>query len=128
MSRAWLIGALALSAVVGAFAQERPAIARRWQAPRTAADRRTPLADDPGILAGGRKLFQERCASCHADDGRGGRGVDLTDARTRAQTDGELFWKVTSGSARRGMPTFSFLSEAQRWQLVIAIRHLEPSH
>ena len=36
--------------------------------------------------------------------------------------DGTLFWKVSSGNARQGMPPFSYLPEAQRWQLVLWLR------
>ena len=43
----------------------------------------------------------------------------------QAQTDGALFWKIASGNTRRGMPTFSYLPEPQRWQLVLALRGLQ---
>ena len=45
------------------------------------------------------------------------------DAAVQAQTDGALFWKLGSGNARAGMPTFSFLPEPQRWQLVLHMRN-----
>jgi mono/diheme cytochrome c family protein len=37
-------------------------------------------------------------------------------------TDGELFWKMTTG--RSPMPPWSQLSDTQRWQLVNYIRSL----
>jgi hypothetical protein len=43
------------------------------------------------------------------------------------QSDGVLFWKITTGNTRRGMPTFSFLPESQRWQLVLHIHRLAPT-
>ncbi|HYU78073.1 MAG TPA: hypothetical protein VEK56_03750 [Vicinamibacterales bacterium] len=36
----------------------------------------------------------------------------------QAQGDGALFWKISSGNTRAGMPSFGFLPEAQRWQVV----------
>lgn len=93
-----------------------------WVAPPAAAAKTNPLADRPDAEAGGRKLFAKRCATCHGD-GRGtSKGPDLTTADVQGQTDGELFWKISSGNTRTGMPAFSFLPESQRWQLVLHIR------
>jgi len=95
----------------------------KWTAPAEAAQRANPLANRPDAEAGGRKLFLQRCASCHGDDARGGdKGPDLTAADVQAQSDGALFWKITHGNTRTGMPTFSFLPEIQRWQLVLHVR------
>jgi len=96
-----------------------------WMAPAEASSRRNPLASRPETAAGGRKLFAQRCSSCHGDDGRGSdRAPDLTVADVQAQTDGVLFWKISGGNARTGMPAFSFLPEPQRWQLVMCVREL----
>jgi hypothetical protein len=40
----------------------------------------------------------------------------------QSQSDGELYWKISSGNTRRGMPSFSFLPELERWQLVLLVR------
>jgi hypothetical protein len=39
-------------------------------------------------------------------------------------TDGVLFWKITNGNSRRGMPSFSGSPEMQRWQIVPYLRTL----
>jgi len=44
----------------------------------------------------------------------------------QVQSDGALYWKITGGNTRGGMPTFSFLPELQRWQLVMHLRTLAP--
>ena len=94
-----------------------------WTAPPEAAARANPLANWPETVAGGQKLFHQRCASCHLENARGGsRAPDLTQSVVQAQSDGVLFWKITSGNTREGMPTFSFLPELQRWQLVQHLR------
>ena len=94
-----------------------------WLAPDDAASKSNPLANRPGAEAGGRKIFHERCATCHGEDARGTtKGPDLAQPAVQAQTDGALFWKISGGNSRQGMPTFSFLPEAQRWQLVLHLR------
>jgi len=93
--------------------------------PAEASSRNNPLASRPETAAGGRKLFAQRCSTCHGDDGGGtDRAPDLTGAPVQTQSDGALFWKITGGNARTGMPTFSFLPELQRWQLVMYVRQL----
>ena len=94
-----------------------------WAAPPGAAARPNPLAGRPETAAGGAKLFRSRCAGCHGADGRGTtKGPDLVDPLVQAQTDGALFWKMSGGNSRGGMPAFSFLPETQRWQLVLHLR------
>lgn len=94
-----------------------------WRAPAHATSRTNPLAGRPEIAAGGRKLFDERCSSCHGDDRRGTpKAPDLLEAAVQAQTDGELFWKLTTGNSHTGMPSFSFLPALQRWQIVMHLR------
>ncbi len=96
-----------------------------WTAPSKAAAKSNPLADQPALVAGGRKLYAQRCTSCHGDEGRGtDRGPSLEAADVQAQADGEFFWKITTGNTHGGMPSFSFLPEAQRWQLVMHLRAL----
>ena len=38
---------------------------------------------------------------------------------------GALFWRMSNGNSRKGMPSFSSFPEAQRWQLVLYIRSLK---
>jgi mono/diheme cytochrome c family protein len=97
----------------------------KWSAPADTAAKQNPLAGRADAQAGGRKLFQERCTSCHAEDGRGtSKGPDLTQSDVQSESDGALFWKITTGNTREGMPTFSYLPALQRWQLVLRLRSL----
>ena len=52
--------------------------------------------------------------------------ADLQLPVVQEQSDGVLFWKITNGNARKGMPSFSKLPELQRWQIVLYIRTLKP--
>jgi mono/diheme cytochrome c family protein len=94
-----------------------------WVAPPAAGLRGNPLQNRPEAAAGGGKLFEQRCTTCHGEDGRGtSKAPDLTQPEVQAQSDGALFWKISSGNTHAGMPAFSFLPEPQRWQLVLHLR------
>ena len=94
-----------------------------WVAPSKDALNVNPLATRTGAVAGGRKLFRQHCSTCHGEGARGStKAPDLTQSDVQAQTDGALFWKISGGNSRQGMPAFSFLPEPQRWQLVLHVR------
>ena len=96
-----------------------------WQAPSDAVSEANPLADRPELAAGGRKLFRRHCATCHANDGKGLKNAaDLQLDVVQQQTDGVLYWKITNGNPRRGMPSFSSIPDLQRWQIVLYLRSL----
>jgi mono/diheme cytochrome c family protein len=127
------LGVLLLGAVV-ALAQAdrskaRNAVDSRFdyaelaKAPDKARRRPNPLAGDETAAAGGRKLFEQHCAECHGPTGGGGKKApSLIVPEVQEATPGALFWVLTNGVVRRGMPVWSKLPEAQRWQLV---RYLE---
>jgi mono/diheme cytochrome c family protein len=99
-----------------------------WKAPANAAARANPLAGKPALAAGGRKLFNRECVECHGEDAKGlekKHSANLHLEVVQDQTNGTLFWKITNGNPDRGMPSFSKLPEAQRWQLVLYIRTLK---
>jgi mono/diheme cytochrome c family protein len=100
-----------------------------WHAPADAASRPNPLATRLEAASGGRKLFLRNCAECHGKAGTGieaKHSADLQLLEVQQQTDGVIFWKITNGNARRGMPSFSKLPDLQRWQIVLYIRTLKP--
>lgn len=93
--------------------------------PAKAAGRRNPLASDPEALAAGAKLFELHCAECHGANASGGKkGPSLRAEQVQQATPGTLFWLLTNGVVRKGMPVWSRLPEPQRWQLVSYIRSL----
>lgn len=114
-----------LATIAAPASQSRPVRPRDpdWVAPTSQAEKINPLADRPETSAGGRKLFHQRCSVCHGEDARGTvRGPNLRSASVQQQGDGSLFWKISSGDTRTGMPTFSFLPPEQRWQIVMYVR------
>lgn len=97
-----------------------------WLPPDSAAARKNPLADNKNTTGGGAKLFQRHCAVCHGAEGTGlKKAANFTMDVVQAQSAGTLFWKITNGNADHGMPSFSQLPEAQRWQLVLFLRTLK---
>jgi putative copper resistance protein D len=77
-------------------------------------------------------LYATHCAVCHGrggkGDGPGGAGLprlpaDLTAPHTGQHTAGDLFWWISHGIPRTGMPSFGeTLSEDERWDLINLLR------
>jgi mono/diheme cytochrome c family protein len=95
------------------------------KAPEKARAKKNPLEADRDAVAAGSNLFEQHCAECHGDSADGGRkGPSLRVPEIQSATDGALFWLLTNGVVRRGMPVWSKLPEPQRWQLVAFIKSL----
>jgi len=132
------LGALLLGAVL-ALAQADGSKARNAadsrfdyaelaKAPEKARSRRNPLAGEETAVAGGKKLFEQHCAACHGLNGEGGKKApSLLVPEVQDATPGALFWVLTNGVVRRGMPVWSKLPEAQRWQMVSYLETLKTS-
>jgi mono/diheme cytochrome c family protein len=73
---------------------------------------------------GGKKVFQKLCASCHMF-GTGQKERNLEDQVVQQESDGALFWKISTGNSRSGMPGYGSLPDKQRWRLVLYIRSLD---
>jgi mono/diheme cytochrome c family protein len=111
--------------VAGKGSEQRHDYAELSKAPDKARMRRNPIEGDANGVAAGRKLFEQHCAECHGATGEGGKKAPSLSAREiQEATPGTLFWLLTNGVVRRGMPVWSKLPEAQRWQLVMYLRTL----
>lgn len=98
------------------------------KAPPKAAVRRNPLESDPDSVAAGAKLFILHCAECHGANADGGKkGPSLRAEEVQQAAPGTLFWLLTNGVVRKGMPVWSRLPEPQRWQLVSYVKSLGTS-
>jgi mono/diheme cytochrome c family protein len=126
------IGALSIPLLWGQKGSSAPAwkndanvYAELTKAPKKAVTRRNPLAEDPDAVAAGANLFDQHCAECHGEMAEGGRkGPSLRADPVQQATPGTLFWILTNGVVRRGMPVWSKLPEPQRWQLVSYLKSL----
>jgi mono/diheme cytochrome c family protein len=91
--------------------------------PSTAAALVNPYEGNSDAVKAGRKLFLRYCAECHGKDlGGHGKIPALDSRRVGAAPPGELFWFVTNGNLRRGMPAWAGLPEQQRWQIVTYLK------
>lgn len=107
---------------------DRSVYSELLKAPKNAVRRRNPLEGDPDAAAAGAKLFELRCAECHGQTAGGGRkGPSLRAEEVQRSTPGTLFWILTNGVVRRGMPVWSKLPEPQRWQIVTYLKSLGPA-
>ena len=97
------------------------------------------LRNDPAQLTVGRRLFLEKCASCHgrSGEGRSARAgsfqppaPDFTERVYQQVDPAYLFWRIETGKTvepyrTQGsvMPAWAMhLSEQQMWQLVAFLR------
>jgi len=91
-----------------------------------------PVPTSAESLAQGEYLYQINCLVCHGKDGRGDgpvgqkfktkSPVDLHEAYTQDQADGQLFFTLTRGRAL--MPFYrDALSIEERWHIINYIKH-----
>ncbi len=98
------------------------------KAPDKASAQPNPLENNPDAVPAGAKLFSLHCAQCHGEAAQGShRAPSLLARPVRQATPGTLFWVLTNGVVRRGMPVWSKLPEPQRWQIVSFLKSLTPA-
>ena len=124
-----LASALGLAAVItmtGFATAQGP-----WTAPAGEKDKKNPAPADAKTIEQGRKVAQINCVTCHGAKGKGDgaaavalnpKPADWTSKTVQDDSDGELFWKITTG--RGAMPAWRHLPEPDRWALVRYIRTL----
>jgi mono/diheme cytochrome c family protein len=96
-----------------------PVYAALAEAPESARTRSNPFAGDAREAAAGGKLYEQHCSECHgAKAGGTRRGPSLLDKDVQQAAPGAVFWILTNGVVRQGMPVWSKLPEPERWQIV----------
>jgi cytochrome c oxidase cbb3-type subunit 2 len=94
-------------------------------APEKARARKNPFAGDPIAVAAGGKLFAQHCSECHGKNAGGSmRGANLRSDEVRQASAGTIFWILSNGVVRQGMPVWSKLPEPERWQIVTFLQSL----
>jgi mono/diheme cytochrome c family protein len=112
---------------------ENGMIKQHWQAPAEARDLSNPYKDNPDAAKLGQFYYNQRCVDCHGQRGYGNgfmsqtfkpKPTNLASKVVQANTDGELFWKITNG--RSPMPANRVrFTDDQRWYIVAFLRTLK---
>ncbi|MGB9407122.1 MAG: cytochrome c [Terracidiphilus sp.] len=121
-SLAVLLIALTSAVALGAVS------ASHWErVPAKDHARPNPLAGQPAATAAGAFVYSEHCQQCHQANaqGDGHKRPSLRSERIRSATDGDIEWFLRQGDLRNGMPSWSSLPQAQRWQLVTYLRSIQ---
>jgi mono/diheme cytochrome c family protein len=122
-----LRSALAAASVVLLLGTALAASTSHWDAvPARDHQRQNPFAGNHDALAAGALLYHEHCEKCHQSSaqGDGVKKPSLRTASVRGATDGDLEWFLRQGDIRHGMPSWSMLPQAQRWQIISYLRSL----
>src|SRR5215469_13390688 len=118
------IGGGSAVVVSGVSAQD----AHFHNAPAASAEQKNPFDGQDAAVAAGGKLYASDCASCHGASGQGtGNIPPLTEGPMQSVPEGEVFWFITTGSIKNGMPPWNTLSEEDRWRIVSFLTTLKNS-
>ena len=100
----------------------------RWErVPSKEHVRINPLATRADSTAAGALVYREHCQQCHRADGMGDgrKKPPLRSDHVKSATDGDLEWFLRQGDLAHGMPSWSSLPEAQRWQVIAYLRSIQ---
>jgi mono/diheme cytochrome c family protein len=100
----------------------------RWQhVPPKDHARVNPLAGRPETVSAGALLYRDHCLQCHQANatGDGRKKPALRSDRIKTASDGDIEWFLRQGDLGHGMPSWSSMPEAQRWQLVAYLRSIQ---
>jgi glucose/arabinose dehydrogenase len=94
-------------------------------APASAAQMKNPYASQQQAATAGASLFTINCAQCHGPKGGGqGNVPSLRRQNVQSASDGEIFWFITQGDIKDGMPAWDSLPKEERWQIVTFVKSL----
>ena len=131
-----LLCVLAVLTVTDSAAQaQTDSMSAKWLSPAPQAAKKNPITPTPDSISAGQKIYTKTCALCHgkSGDADGPAVIELnihparlSDPHLDAESDGALFWKITTG--KKPMPAYGKrLSETDRSNLVNYLRTI-PKH
>ncbi len=94
-------------------------------APDSAKAQKNPYEGQQDAADAGKTLYARNCLACHGKLGKGtGNVPSLVDGKLKGVASGEVFWFITKGDTDNGMPSWAFLPEQKRWQIVTYVESL----
>jgi mono/diheme cytochrome c family protein len=107
--------------------------AQVWVVPEDQKTKVSPYRFNADSIKKGETIFTKNCQSCHGNPGKKNWAKitpepgDPASEKFQLQTDGEMFYRITSGKAP--MPEFrNILSENERWNVISFIRSFNPGY
>ena len=103
-----------------------------WVVPASEKAKKNPVSGDRKSVERGRSVARANCVPCHGETFKGNgpaaialnpKPADWTSPRVQDQSDGELFWKISTG--RGAMPSWKHLPEKERWAVLRFIKTLK---
>jgi len=124
-----IIGLVMVSFNIKTSQEQKP-----WPVPAAAKAKKNPVPSSAESIKAGKELWATYCKSCHGAKGLGDgtkaaqlktEPGDFSLASFQAQTDGEMFYRLSEGrddmpSSKKKVP-----DETDRWNLVNFIRTLK---
>ena len=108
-------------------------IAPLWVVPDQAKGKVCRFQFTAETVKSGENVFQKNCKSCHGNPGKQNWAKlvpppgDPASAGFQGQTDGEMFYRITTGKAP--MPQFgNVLSDEERWDVISYIRSFNSTY
>lgn len=108
-------------------------IKQQWEAPAEYASMKYPFQVTPETVKKGQYLYKNRCEICHGAEGKGNgffnkpeykQSTNLVSKVVQANTDGELFYKVSMNRDRHPSSRMIY-SDEERWMIVAFLRTLK---
>lgn len=131
---------IAYMQVIGTSVKKAPPVPAAAGAGKKDTHVPNPLAGDKAAIAAGAKLYQQHCAMCHGDDGKGGIGPSLVDdvffSVAGDLPDDDYFEVINNGvfpgmvedgrTAKENMPGFAKEMDKNKiWSVVAYIRSIK---
>lgn len=105
-----------------------------WVVPDEQQDKTAPTMFSPEMVKEGEALYLKNCASCHGNPTQDNMNKflkpipsDLGSETVEKQTDGSLFFKITTGKGT--MPSFkNVLSSSDTWNIISYVRSFHKNY
>ena len=122
-----------LLSIIFIFSLGTSVLAQTWVVPNDQKAVVAPFKFTPDMQKQGEQIYLKNCQSCHGLLGKDNWAKltpppgDLSKEKAQIQTDGEIFYRITTGKVP--MPEFrNILTEDDRWWVIAYLRSSNPKY